>query len=313
MKRCSVCRIEQSFEFFAKSKSGTFGLNSTCKVCDRQKNKERRIANKLKNKNRTDIFIGNKICSRCKTDKPKDNYNISLNETDSLQSYCNDCKHDEYLEDFDRISERNNNWKLKNPERHKSNQIRWNSNPANKLRKSEVDKSWRLANPDKIKEGNARRRKDPKHRTAHNLRSRLLHALKGTVKKSSAVTDLCATIDYINNTYFPSHYHVRKNHKNPEKNGVMMTKDNYGRHGWQIDHDIPLTAFNLEDEFEQRMASHYLNLKPLWAEDNDAKGGANRKKDWTKDKEKLLQRIKDLNEQIMQQTHPYFTHLSIFS
>lgn len=51
-----------------------------------------------------------------------------------------------------------------------------------------------------------------------------------------------------------------------------MTWDNYGRDGWHIDHIIPMTHFNLNNEDEIYMACNYKNLQPLWAIDNIRKG-----------------------------------------
>lgn len=48
-----------------------------------------------------------------------------------------------------------------------------------------------------------------------------------------------------------------------------MSWDNYGLHGWHIDHIKPVNAFSEEEIF---LASHYANLQPLWAEDNLKKG-----------------------------------------
>ena len=47
-----------------------------------------------------------------------------------------------------------------------------------------------------------------------------------------------------------------------------MSWDNYGVRGWHIDHVIPCAAFDLTDPAQQRECFHYLNLQPLWAQDN---------------------------------------------
>ena len=48
-----------------------------------------------------------------------------------------------------------------------------------------------------------------------------------------------------------------------------MSWDN--RNEWHIDHIIPLSSFNLLDSIQFSKASHYTNLRPLWAKDNKYK------------------------------------------
>ena len=45
-----------------------------------------------------------------------------------------------------------------------------------------------------------------------------------------------------------------------------MCWENYGLYGWHIDHIIPLSSANTEDEIYK--LCHYTNLQPLWAEEN---------------------------------------------
>lgn len=47
-----------------------------------------------------------------------------------------------------------------------------------------------------------------------------------------------------------------------------MSWDNYGLHGWHIDHIRPLSSFDLSIDEEIRKAMNYSNMQPLWAEEN---------------------------------------------
>jgi hypothetical protein len=47
-----------------------------------------------------------------------------------------------------------------------------------------------------------------------------------------------------------------------------MTWDNYGMHGWHIDHVRPCASFDLTDPTQVRECFHFSNLRPLWARDN---------------------------------------------
>ena len=51
-----------------------------------------------------------------------------------------------------------------------------------------------------------------------------------------------------------------------------MSWENYGKHGWHVDHIRPCASFDLTDSEQQRQCFHYTNLQPLWATDNIKKG-----------------------------------------
>jgi signal recognition particle GTPase len=47
-----------------------------------------------------------------------------------------------------------------------------------------------------------------------------------------------------------------------------MSWDNYGVDGWHIDHIVPCSAFDFNNEDDAKRCNHYTNLQPLWAADN---------------------------------------------
>jgi len=51
-----------------------------------------------------------------------------------------------------------------------------------------------------------------------------------------------------------------------------MTWENYGLHGWHLDHRLPCASFDLTNEQQAAKCFHFSNLQPLWALDNMKKG-----------------------------------------
>jgi len=53
-----------------------------------------------------------------------------------------------------------------------------------------------------------------------------------------------------------------------------MSWDNWGlgEDKWNIDHIIPMVAFDLTNRQHVVLACHYLNLQPLWYKENLSKG-----------------------------------------
>jgi len=86
-------------------------------------------------------------------------------------------------------------------------------------------------------------------RLAHNLRSRLYHALKQNQKAGSAVKDLGCSIDELK-------IHLEKQFTEG------MSWDNYGK--WELDHIIPLSKVDLTIREEFLKVNNYKNLQPLW-------------------------------------------------
>lgn len=103
------------------------------------------------------------------------------------------------------------------------------------------------------------RRNNVHVRLAMVLRSRLRNALQGNFKSGSAIKDLGCTIQELK-FYLEGKFQAG------------MTWDNYGRDGWHIDHELPISFFDLRDREQYLKAFHYTNLQPLWATENRRKG-----------------------------------------
>ncbi len=136
---------------------------------------------------------------------------------------------------------------------------------------------WKRKNPERVKELNRvsyeknkksifLRRKlrlavNPNAQIAMLLRARMNAAVDSNAKIGSAVRDLGCTIAELK-------LHLAA------KFTDGMTWGNRGRHGWHIDHIIPLSAFDLSNREQFLRAAHYTNLQPLWAFDNLSKGAS---------------------------------------
>lgn len=111
-----------------------------------------------------------------------------------------------------------------------------------------------------VKYNRERRQSDPSFRLADNLRRRARAALNGERKSAT-------TMEMLGCTFEQARAHIEAQFKE------NMSWDNYGLHGWHVDHILPCASFDLTDPEQQRQCFHYTNLAPLWAEDNLRKSG----------------------------------------
>jgi hypothetical protein len=119
--------------------------------------------------------------------------------------------------------------------------------------RSNESKAWRN-NYHKI-----RINSDPIYKIKHGLRARLHSALKTITKSNNTLGLLGCSIKELR-------VHLES------KFAEGMSWENYGLHGWHIDHIRPCASFNLSTHKDQEVCFHYSNLQPLWAADNLRKG-----------------------------------------
>lgn len=118
--------------------------------------------------------------------------------------------------------------------------------------------------------------KSEKNRLAGNIRSRLNYHMKswGLKKPGSLSALLGCSWEHLKK-HLEGQFHCRVN-------GEKMAWDNYGVHGWHVDHRRPLCSFNMENADQAKEAVHFSNLQPLWAEDNLKKATIDRRKTITR-------------------------------
>lgn len=103
---------------------------------------------------------------------------------------------------------------------------------------------------------------EPHLKVAHNIRSRIVIALKQKGWRKQCVTQQILGCTWAElKTHFESLF------------TEGMSWENYGE--WQIDHITPLATAMSEDCIHR--LNHHTNLQPLWKDDNFAKGD---KLDW---------------------------------
>lgn len=106
-------------------------------------------------------------------------------------------------------------------------------------------------------------KEDPQFRLRRNILSRVQDIMKTTNgdKKYSISKNMGCTFHELKQ-------HLENEFYQNEKTWEYMSWENYGINGWHIDHVIPLSFFNLQDPTQFKLANHYTNLRPIWAEEN---------------------------------------------
>lgn len=214
-----------------------------------------------------------KICSNCKVEKDVCEFGKSNRAKSGLRSECKVCrkqmesKYKEKRQEYDKKYYILNREKKINYQKtyyndnlseilnyHKT----YYNNNSEKIKN--YYKYYRLSNLEKIKNyskkyDNEKYNSDFFYKLKKNIRHRINLFLKTkNIKKNNKTFDIVGCSPEFLREYIEKQF----------KNG--MSWDNYGFYGWHIDHIIPLSSGNTEEEFYK--LCHYTNLQPLWAEDN---------------------------------------------
>lgn len=215
-----------------------------------------------------------KICSKCKQEKELCEFQKNKYSNDGYRSECSECsKVSKKLKPKTIINEYHKNFREKNRETIAEKQRKYYSNnkekenqrvkkyrEENKEKRENIKKTkniqvpWRVKNKEVYNQKRKERYKtDVIFRLSLNIRNRLNSFIfSNNLSKRNRTFELigCSQFElkiYLENRFLPG-----------------MSWDNKGE--WHIDHIIPLSSANREEDIIK--LSHYTNLQPLWARDN---------------------------------------------
>jgi len=176
-----------------------------------------------------------KKCTKCKIEKELSEFHKNKTKPDGYAYWCKECK-----------SEYRVQYNIKNKEKiRKFKQIYY---LKNKEKQNIYQKEYKKN----------RRKNDIEFRLLSNFRTRFGHALKNNSKSDKTINLLGCTIPQLK-LYLETKF------------TKGMSWDNYGIHGWHIDHIIPCANFDMVNKKDQKACFHFTNLQPLWAKDNYCK------------------------------------------
>jgi hypothetical protein len=193
-----------------------------------------------------------KKCTKCNKIKELSQFHQSKIFADKHNNWCKDC-----MKNYHKIYAQTLRGKLKMY----LNNKKWIKN--NLLKSREKSNKWKRNNKDKVREYvkkycRMKSKTDINFKILHNLRTRVIIALKGNPKLSTTMNLVGCSVEKLR-------IHLQKQFTNG------MTWQNYGRKGWTIDHIKPCALFDLSKPKEQKKCFHYTNLQPLWYKDNCSK------------------------------------------
>jgi hypothetical protein len=172
-----------------------------------------------------------KTCSKCNEVKANSCFHSSPITKDGKSPHCKKCSRLAGIE-----------YRKKNEEKVRlRKKAEWANRDVEKTRKRKADY---VRN---------RRASDVNFKLRSDLRCRVKLALKNNYKRSSIINYLGADIQTVRD-------HIERQFK------AGMNWQNHGE--WHIDHKIPVSWYNLENDACAKAAFHYTNLQPLWGVDN---------------------------------------------
>lgn len=268
MKQCSKCLEYKSLDNFADCKKTADGKQWNCRDCKSlyKKQHKEHIAKQQKEyrKQHAEELLAKRKLYIAKNIEHIQEHNrqYRLNNKERLSQQQKERRENNperdreisrksKLKHRDKILIAQKEYRQKNKEKIKEYQNKPEAiarRQANRLKNKEKINT-KKRNLEKLK-----RSTDPSYKLITNQRTRIRGVLKKY--KTDKTLDLLGCSAQFLRAYLESKFLEG------------MTWDNYGKHGWHVDHITPCSSFDLTDIKQQKICFHYTNLQPLWAIDN---------------------------------------------
>lgn len=241
-KCCSKCGKTKIIEHFIKNRNickECYNLSRREKYKEIEINNSNQICNICNETKDISSFIKNrKVCKSCNNKKRRENYKNNENQRLKIVKYACDLKHNKVIE----------NQKRKEEEKKK---IETEIGEENKICKYCNKITLKTNFRDKRLKCKNCERDEPLEKFKRTIRTRIY--IKLNTKDKHTIDYLgCNTEEYLKWICFNTNNYNLENHG----------KD------WHIDHIIPLSKFNLDNQEEQLIAFNWRNTMPLSIKDN---------------------------------------------
>jgi hypothetical protein len=253
-KVCSACEIEKDYSEFPKSQKGRKGVRAECIICSRIR------ASKRYYENREDCNAKAREWRLNNQEKVAVGMAEWRSEHKSEISEYNKYYAKTYPE---KVKNAKKAWKINNTDKIAAQRKREKESPAYKIRmvrdsskRGESVRQWRINNPEKyhqqMKRANDKRSEMAKYRVSGSIS----HGISRTITKGSKAEQHWESL--VDFTLGQLQQHLEKLFR------PGMTWENYGT-AWQIDHKIPIAAFNFDkpSDIDFRLCWSLRNLQPL--------------------------------------------------
>lgn len=228
------------------------------------------------------IIKTEKICIRCKENKPINLFYKDKQVNDGYGRRCIECTRilskEKYKKDSIKIKKRVKKYATENPNKIKQQRKNYKLKNQEKVKKTNSEKYYK--NREKVLRQQKEYMQRPEIKSRYNqhcnnrykndiqfkLKVTLRNRINGILKIKDIYKTFQSHIDSLGCTILELKIHLESQFKQ------NMTWQNHSKYGWHIDHIKPLSSFDLTDPEQVKQACHYTNLQPLWAQENILKG-----------------------------------------